>query len=480
MASSGIINGVPVHASRRLLTDLLKGELGFPGFVVSDWSDIDNLCTRDCVAATSKEAIVMAINAGIDMAMVPRSVSFCDELTEAVQEGRVTIERVDDAVRRILRVKARVGLWQTRTTAAADYPDFGCREFTRAAYGAACESVTLLKNIANTLPLAVGTRILVAGPNADSMRTLNGGWSYSWQGDAAPAFAGRHNTILGALRHVNGRENVVYSAGVECAGPGDTNQGIESAVAAAADVAAVVLVVGENSYCEKPGDLDDLAISKNQRRLARALAETGKPLIRVLNEGRPRLVEPLVARVMAVVEIYLPGNFGGDALAAVLFGEVNRSGRLPFNYPRQPHSLINYWHKPAEARRPGSDYNPQWEFGTGLSYTTFSYSELTLSSPVIGPSEKLTVSVKVTNTGGRRGKEAVLLFTSDLCASVTPDGRRLRKFTKIEIGPGEARVVAFEHTAADLSFVNAANKRVTEPGEFAVQVGPLRQIFCFE
>jgi beta-glucosidase len=480
MVNSALVNGVPVHCNRFLLTTLLKEELGFDGLVVTDWQDIENIHQRDRVARTSKEAIRLAINAGIDMSMIPVDLQFCVWLAELVTEGAVPLARIDDAVRRILRVKARLGLFRTATTSAADYPDFGSPTFEKAAYDAAAESITLLKNDGNILPLAVGTRVLVAGPNAHSMRALNGGWSYSWQGHAVPQFTAQYRTILQAIQAVNA-DATGYAQGVAYLETGkyweEREVDITAAVTAVRDVDCIILAVGENSYCEKRGDLRDLSLSALQLKLAEALIETGKPVVLVLSEGRPRIIERIVDRVRAVLQIYLPGNFGGDAVADVLFGVVNPSGRLPYSYPRYPHSLINYWHKYSEEQ---PDDLPLWEFGHGLSYTTFAYSDLTLSKSVIKPADTLTVKVTVANKGALRGKEAVLLFVSDLWASTAPDTKRLRRFTKIELEPGEAQVVTFELTVADLSFVNIENKFVAEPGEFTIAVATEHANFLLE
>lgn len=401
------------------------------------------------------------------------------------------MSRIDDAVKRILRVKARLGLWANPTTDLEDYPDFGSAEFEKAAYDAAAESITLLKNEGNILPLAPGTKILLTGPNANSMRTLNGGWSYSWQGDGADAYATAYNTILKALRKVGGADTILYEPGVLWNDTGKWYEEIEvdidAVLAAAVAVDVIVFAIGENSYAEKPGDLQDLTLSPLQLKLGARLIATGKPLILALNEGRPRIIEKIVDNARAVVQLYLPSNFGGDAFADILFGKVNPSGKIPYTYPRYPHSLVNYWHKYSEEQtaQPGaynyeSDYAPLWEFGTGLSYTTFEYSNLTLSSQEMRATDKLKVGVTVTNTGGRAGKESVLLFTSDLYASTAPDVKRLRRFTKVELDAGASVRVEFELDAAALSFINTESKRVTEPGDFRVSIGPLKANFEFK
>jgi beta-glucosidase len=413
---------------------------------------------------------------------------FCDYLLELVNEGEVPISRIDDAVRRILRVKARLGLWKTPITNPDDYPKFGCREFEQAAYDAAAESITLLKNEDNVLPIPHGSKILVTGPNANSIRSLDGGWSYSWQGGYAPIYASQYLTILGAINDRFDKANVVYVQGVAYNDSGkyweEYEVNIAAAVQAAASVDYIVLAVGENSYTEKPGDLQDLTLSNLQLKLALALVETGKPIILVLNEGRPRIIEKFVDACKAVVQVYLPGNFGGEALADILLGKVNPSGKIPYTYPRYPHSLVNYWHKYSEEQTAQagsynyeSDYSPLWEFGHGLSYTTFEYADLRLSSTSIKVTETLTVKITVKNTGSVRGKESVLLFVSDIWASTAPDTKRLRKFTKIELDPGQSQVVSFDLTVADLSFVNTENKLVVEPGEFTIAIGDKKADF---
>jgi beta-glucosidase len=473
MLSSGIINGVPVHSNKQLITDLLKGELRFDGVVVSDWGDVDAIWNRDHIEADAKQAVAAAINAGIDIVMPPYSLNFSVNLVRLVEEGIVPIGRIDDAVRRILRLKAKLRLWSNVT---ANSELFGCPEFERASYNAAAASTTLLKN-EGLLPLRRGTRVLVTGPNADSMRCLNGGWSYNWQGDPPPKFTSRYRTVLRAIERVN-PQATIYRPGVSYVEWApyweDKDVGIAEAVKAAGSVDVVVVVVGENSYTEKPGDLTDLELSQNQIRLVKSLVAARKPIVLVLNEGRPRVIQKIADDVDAIVQIYLPGNFGGDALADVLFGQVNPSGKLPWTYPRHSNALLNYWHK-----WQSDDYRPQWEFGFGLSYTQFEYSNLRLSAPTMSAAHGLNVSVIVRNTGERSGKEVVLLFTTDVFASIAPDRKRLRRFTKIELAPGEQTTVRFELTAEDIGFVNLRNKKVTEPGEFRVEVGGLTTTFIF-
>jgi len=490
MVNSGLINGVPVHASYELLTGLLKEELGFEGLVVTDWADINNLHSRDRVAVNHKEAVKLAINAGIDMSMIPYSLDFCDDLVALVNEGEVAMARIDDAVRRILNTKHKLGLFERPVTHYEDYPLFGSDEFEAAAYETARESMTLLKNEDNILPLPTDARILVAGPNAHTMRALNGGWSYTWQGRDNEAFTGDYATILDAIRAKVGAHRVEFVEGVRYVNAAsywvEEEVDVAAAVRAAARVDYIVLALGENSYTEKPGDLHDLTLSEQQLRLAEALAATGKPVILVLNQGRPRIIRRIEPLMKGVLQAYLPGNFGGLAVADVLFGSINPSGKLPFTYPMYTNSLVTYDHKPSEhqAKMAGaydyeSDFAVQYPFGFGLSYTEFTYSDLRLSSEELTADGELEVQVTLSNTGGRAGKEVVQLYTSDLFASLTPDVRRLRAFDKIALEPGEAETVRFVLRSADLSFINAEGQRVTEPGDFELELGGLTAGFRY-
>ncbi|MGM9475403.1 glycoside hydrolase family 3 N-terminal domain-containing protein [Pedobacter sp. GSP4] len=484
MINSGIINGVPVHSNYNIVTGLLKEELGFKGLVVTDWGDIENLFKRDHIAKDDKEAIMLAINAGIDMSMIAYNYEvFCDNLIALVKEGKVKQERIDDSVRRILRVKFATGLFEKPTTNPTDYPKFASKEFQTAAYNTAAESITLLKNNNSILPLKKGTKLLVTGPNANSMRTLNGAWTYSWQGEKVEEFAKDYHTILEALQNKNGAANITYLPGVSYKMDGkyfeDFADKMDETIAAAKNADAVVLCLGENTYTESPGNLSDLYISDLQIELAKKIAATGKPVILVLNEGRPRIISKFEKSMSAVVQTYLPGNYGADALADILFGEVNPSGKLPYTYPQFPNALFTYYHKPSEARETvegvynyDSDFNPQYVFGQGLSYTTYKYANLKLSSNTLKAGEALTISIDVSNTGKMAGKESVLLFTSDLVASViTPDVKRLRGFEKIDLKAGETKTVTFTLKPEDIAVVNLAGKKVTEAGEFKIQIG---------
>jgi len=475
MVNSAEINGVPVHASKHILTDILKEELQFKGFTVSDWQDIEYLYQRHHVAKDNKEAVMMAVNAGIDMSMVPLDFSFCDDLIALVKEGKVSQARIDDAVSRILTVKFETGLFAQAAGNPKDYPLFNGAAHNKLNYDLAAECITLLKNNKQLLPLPKNSRILVTGPAADAMRPLNGGWSRTWQGDNSDETEKDKNTILEAVRSVFGAGNVDYSAGA------DFNKAlnIEETVKKAAAADVILLCLGENSYTENPGNIDDLHISPSQAELAAAVAKTGKPVVLVLTEGRPVILSSIEPAASAVLHAFIPGNEGGNVIADILAGKVNPSGKLPYTYPRYSNSLLNYYHKYTETRQfdEVAGYDPQWEFGFGLSYTSFSYSNLKLSSDRLSGEDAITVSVDVTNTGKLPGKESVLLFVSDLVASVTPEVRRLRGFDKISLSPGEKKAVVFTLRRTDLSFINTALERVTEPGEFRLQVGDQSTLF---
>ena len=484
MVNSGVDNGMPFHANRELLTEWLKEDLNWDGMIVTDWADINNLCTRDHIAATKKEAVKIAINAGIDMSMVPYEVSFCDYLKELVQEGEVPMSRIDDAVARVLRLKYRLGLFENPYWDIKKYDKFGSKEFAAEALQAAEESEVLLKNEGNILPLAKGTKILLAGPNANSMRCLNGGWSYSWQGHRADEFAGAYNTIYEALCNKYGKENIIYEPGVTYAPYKNDNwweenqPEIEKSVAAASRADVIIACIGENSYCETPGNLSNLTMSENQRNLVKALAATGKPVILILNQGRPRIINDIVPLAKAVINVMLPGNYGGDALANLLAGDANFSGKMPFTYPKYINALANYDYKPCENMgQMGGNYNydsvmdVQWNFGDGLSYTTYNYSNLKIDKTSFTADDVLTVSVDVTNTGKVAGKESVLLYSKDLVASSTPDNIRLRNFEKVALNPGETKTVTMQLKGSDLAFVGYDGKWRLEKGDFTIKCG---------
>ncbi len=482
MVNSSIVNGEPVHANHYLITDVLKGELHFDGVVVTDWQDINNLYVRDHIAGNDKDAIELAINAGIDMAMVPYDTLFCKDLKELVLEKKVSMTRIDDAVRRILRMKYRLGLFEKPDWKSTDYTNFASVDHKKIAQEAADESITLLKNTDNVLPLSKNAKILVTGPNANSMRTLNGGWTDSWQGDKTDEIETNGITILKALQDKVGAANVIYEPGVTYNMKGqyfeENTPDIAKAVAAAKDADVIVACVGENSYAETPGNLNDLQLSRNQQDLVAALAKTGKPIILVLNEGRPRVFSDVEPLTKGVIDMYLPGSYGGLALADILYGDVNPSGRLPFTYPKYTNLLTTYDYKPCENRATmngtyfyAADNTVQYSFGTGLSYTTFEYSDLTVNKTHFMPNDELVFTVNVKNTGKVAGKDAVLLFTSEAVASITPDNRRLRAFEKIELAPGETKTVTFKVKASDLAFIGMDNKWHLEKGLFTVHVG---------
>lgn len=482
MANSASVNGMPVHANRQLLTEWLKEETGWDGLLVTDWADVNNLYTRECVAKDKKDALRIAINAGIDMVMEPYNPDACGYLVELVREGKIPMSRIDDAVSRILRLKYRLGLFEAPTQKLKNYKKFGGEEFAQLALEGATESIVLLKNDTGVLPLAKGKKILLTGPNANTMRCIDGGWSYTWQGHLADKFASQYNTIYEAMQNEFGADNVTLCQGVTYNETGqyweENAPEIDKAVAAAAGADVIVACIGENSYTETPGNLTDLWLSENQRNLVKALARTGKPIVLILNEGRPRLVADIEPLAKGVVNIMLPGNYGGDALAQLLSGKANFSGKMPYTYPKEINSLANYDFKKSEevsTMEGNYDYNAkitqQWAFGYGLSYTTYEYSNLKVDKTSFAHDDVLKVSVDVKNTGHVAGKESVLLYTSDLVASMTPDGRRLRAFDKVALQPGETKTVSFDLKASDLAFVGYDGKWTIEEGDFRLSIG---------
>lgn len=483
MVNSASINSVPVHASHEYLTEWAKEQLKWDGMAVTDWADINNLFTREHIAADRKEAVALGINAGIDMIMDPYDPEVCKDIIAAVNEKMIPMSRIDDAVRRVLRLKVRLGLFENPVWNVDNYDKFACKEFQDNSYDAAVESMVLLKNEDNVLPISAGKKILVVGPNANSMRTLNGGWSYTWQGDA-DKFASQYNTIFEALQKVYGEKNVSYVAGVNYNMASrkwdkETDIDINAAVRAARKADIIVACIGENTYCETPGNINDLNLSSNQKELVRSLAKTGKPIVMVLNEGRPRIINDIEPLAKAVVDIMLPGNYGGDALASLISGKENFSGRLPFTYSKYVNSLHTYDYKVSEnVQTMDGLYNydatmdVQWPFGAGLSYTSFEYSGLKSISPVqFNADDMLTFEVTVKNTGSVKGKEAVLLFSSDIIASKVPDVKRLRQFTKVELNPGESKIVRLEIPAHELAFVGHDGKWRLEKGQFRIACG---------
>lgn len=481
MVNSASVNGMPMHANKDILTGWLKEETGWDGVLITDWADINNLYTREMVAKDKKDALRIAINAGIDMIMEPYSCDACGYLVELVKEGKIPMSRIDDACRRVLRMKYRLDLFKNPTQKLKNYPKFGGEEFAKLALEGATESMVLLKNEGNILPLQHGKKILLTGPNANQMRCLDGGWSYTWQGHRADEFAGKYNTIYEAFCNEYGKENVILNQGVTYNEKGkyweENEPQIQEAVAAAKDADVIVACIGENSYTETPGNLTDLWLSENQRNLVKALAQTGKPVILVLNEGRPRLIADIEPLAQGIINILIPGNMGGDALANLVSGKSNFSGKMPYTYPKEINSLANYDFKKSEevgTMEGAYDYNAkitqQWGFGYGLSYTSYKYSNLKVSQSDFRHGDIIKVSVDVKNTGKVAGKESVLLFSSDLIASVVPDGRRLRAFDKVELQPGETKTMTFELKADDLAFVGWSGKWRLEEGDFKLMI----------
>lgn len=481
MVNSASVNGMPMHANKDILTGWLKEETGWDGVLITDWADINNLYTREMVAKDKKDALRIAINAGIDMIMEPYSCDACGYLVELVKEGKIPMSRIDDACRRVLRMKYRLDLFKNPTQKLKNYPKFGGEEFAKLALEGATESMVLLKNEGNILPLQHGKKILLTGPNANQMRCLDGGWSYTWQGHRADEFAGKYNTIYEAFCNEYGKENVILNQGVTYNEKGkyweENEPQIQGAVAAAKDADVIVACIGENSYTETPGNLTDLWLSENQRNLVKALAQTGKPVILVLNEGRPRLIADIEPLAQGIIDILIPGNMGGDALANLVSGKSNFSGKMPYTYPKEINSLANYDFKKSEevgTMEGAYDYNAkitqQWGFGYGLSYTTYKYSNLKVSQSDFRHGDIIKVSVDVKNTGKVAGKESVLLFSSDLIASMVPDGRRLRAFDKVELQPGETKTMIFELKADDLAFVGWNGKWRLEEGDFKLMI----------
>lgn len=481
MVNSASVNGMPMHANKEILTGWLKEETGWDGVLITDWADINNLYTREMVAKDKKDALRIAINAGIDMIMEPYSCDACGYLIELVKEGKIPMSRIDDACRRVLRMKYRLDLFKNPTQKLKNYPKFGGEEFAKLALEGATESMVLLKNKGNILPLQHGKKILLTGPNANQMRCLDGGWSYTWQGHRTDEFAGKYNTIYEAFCNEYGKENVILNQGVTYNEKGkyweENEPQIQGAVDAAKNVDVIVACIGENSYTETPGNLTDLWLSENQRNLVKELAKTGKPVILVLNEGRPRLIADIEPLAQGIIDILIPGNMGGDALVGLVSGKSNFSGKMPYTYPKEINSLANYDFKKSEevgTMEGAYDYNAkitqQWGFGYGLSYTSYQYSNLKVSQSDFRHGDIIKVSVDVKNTGKVAGKESVLLFSSDLISSMVPDGRRLRAFDKIELQPGETKTVTFDLNADDLAFVGYDGKWVLEEGDFKLMI----------
>jgi len=495
MINSGLINGIPTHADAYILTTLLREELGFEGVILSDWEDINKLHDRDKVAKSRKEAIKIAINAGIDMSMIPYDYEeFCDKLLELVNEKSISLSRIDESVRRILKLKFELNLFNNPNSSYKDYPDFGSEKHAKLAYNSASEAITLLKNKNSLLPLKKNLKILVTGPNANSMRSLNGGWTYSWQGEKTEKFAQNHNTIFESISNNFGVKNVKFVPGISYPYNADFDKDprfeyydqsedqFNKAIIEAKKSDVIILCLGENSYTEKPGDLNDLNLHPLQKKLAKKLAQTGVPIILIINSGRPRLISDIEPLMSAVVNIYLPGNYGGDALADIISGKVNPSGKLPYTYPMFPNSLTTYNYKPSEIQNNAQgaysyvgEINILYEFGYGLSYTNFKYDELKVNSSSFNVNETVEISVRVTNLGDKIGKETIQLYSKDHYASLTPDMKRLRRFKKIEINPGESEIISFSLPISELSFINQKNINTLEPGNFDLMISDLNK-----
>ncbi|MEI9911128.1 MAG: glycoside hydrolase family 3 N-terminal domain-containing protein [Bacteroidota bacterium] len=484
MINSGEINGIPVHADKYLLTDVLRKELGFQGVIVTDWEDIKRLHDRHNVASTPRQAVVMAVNAGIDMSMVPSDFSFYDLLVEAVKLKEVPMSRIDDAVKRILVLKYKLGLFDNPYPEAAAKANFGKSEYQTLALNAAHEAMTLLKNKDNALPLSKNTKVLVAGPSAQSISALNGCWSYTWQGKDEQWYPADSKTILQTITDKVGAGNVTTTTVKGFDDPVNYDAAKLTTAAAGADV--IVLCLGENAYAESPGNTRELALPDEQLALAKAAAATGKPVILVLTEGRPRFITSIEPAMKGILMAYWSGKKTAEAIADVLFGDYNPDGLLPFSYPRSTGEVVMYDRKPTEEVREvfndniSTGYDPLYAFGHGLSYTTFEYGDLQLSNTTLTGTAKLTVSITVKNIGSRDGKHTVELYSRDLYASITPSMKRLRAFQKISLKAGEMKKVTFTIDKNDLAFVNAQLKTVTEPGEFEIIIGSKKAKFTYK
>jgi beta-glucosidase len=473
MVNSAEINGTPGHTNHHLLTDVLRGELSFRGLVVSDWEDIKKLVGVWRAAPDEKEATRAAVLAGIDMSMVPSDYSFSDLLLQLVKENKVPVSRIDEAVRNILRVKFDLGLFENLMPSPT--MGFATSESRQTALQAARESMTLLKNTNNLLPLAKGRKILITGPTANSLISLNNGWTYVWQGNNESLYPKDRQTIVQAIQMKAGN-NATYVPGVTF----DKEIDIQAAVNAAREADVAVVCVGESSYAETPGNITDLTLSDTQLKLAQAIEATGKPVVLVLVEGRPRIINRITDGAQAILMAYNPSNEGGTAIADVLFGDYNPGGKLPFTYPKTPNSYLTYDHKLFETEETGfgnSSFGPQFEFGSGLSYTTFKYSDLKLSSKDVQANGQVNVTVTVTNNGQRAGNETVIVYLRDEVATLTPAGKRVKRFAKIYLEPGKSRTLTFTLKRDDFSFIASDNKPTVEPGDFTVMVGGLSDKF---
>jgi beta-glucosidase len=472
MVNSSEVDGIPGHANYHLLTEVLRGELKFEGFVVSDWEDIKRLYTRDKVAESPKEAVRMAVMAGVDMSMVPTDLSFYDLLLELVKEGKVPMARIDEAVSRILTVKMDLGLFENPYPDKSFLSKFATPENAKVNLDAASESIILLKNKNALLPLAKDKKVFVTGPTANLLSVLNGGWTITWQGNEESLYPKEKETILEAITAKVSGKNVSFNAGCSF----DKELSADEAVKQAKESDVVVLCLGEATYTETPGNIFDLTLPKAQIEYAKKMIATGKPVVLVMIEGRPRVITEIADKVDAILVGFLPGMQGGNAVSDVVFGDVNPSGKLPITYPKSPNGITLYDYKAMEFFD-GNKYDPLFPFGFGLSYTTFSYSNLKLSATEMTESGEIKVSVDVTNSGSKKGKEVVQLYLSDLFGSVSRPNKQLKGFDKIELNPGETKTVSYILNKAHLSFIGLENKRITEKGDFKVAIDKLEANF---
>jgi beta-glucosidase len=477
MVNSAEINGEPVHASKYLLTEVLRNELGFKGVVISDWEDVKKLVERHHVAASYKDAVLLSVEAGIDLCIVPNDLDFSKYLVELVKENKISMKRIDESVRRILQLKLEVGLFDNPYVEQEAVKNFGLPAYKDIALETARESITLLKNAKNVLPLARGKKILVTGPGANSLTTLNGAWTYTWQGTSSEYFSADQSTILKAMQQRD--PNIVYRKGTDFLSNG---QDIADAVEAGRDADYIVVCLGEDAYAETPGNIDDLELPEVQQKLVIELSKLNKPIVAILTEGRPRIIRKIEPLLSSIVMAYWPGSQGGRAIADVIFGDYNPSGKLPITYPRFANAITTYDHKyldeGVERVDPYSysyEFNPQFSFGYGLSYTTFKYSEIVFSSDTLKANRPIIIKLTVTNTGNMPGKETVEIYSSDLVASITPSVKRLRKFQKVFINPGGEAHLEFVINANDLAFVGRDLKWRTEAGEFDISIGDTKK-----
>jgi len=465
MVNSAEVDGIPGHANYHYLTTILRGELGFTGFTVSDWADIQRLYTRDKLAASEKEAVKIAVMAGIDMSMVPFDFSFYNLLLELVKSGEVPLSRIDEAVSRILGVKFKAGLFEPNAPVLPEEKSVQRAEDAEVNRQAARESIILAKNTNNALPLKKESRVLVTGPTANLLSVMNGGWTITWQGDDESLYPQDKLTVLEAIQKKS-TGKVTFVGGNSFNDPID----IQKAVAEAKNHDTIVLCLGEKPYTETAGNIGSLELDQAQINLANAMMATGKPVVLVTLGGRPRIITAIAEQVSGVVLGFLPGMEGGAAIADILYGDYNPDGKLPVTYPRETNGITPYDYKPIESFEQNT-YNPLYPFGHGLSYTTFQTSGLHLEKDKINNGENINITVTVKNTGSLTGKETVMLYVNDVAASVTRPNKQLKAFKKIALNPGQTENVSFTLTPHDLSFIGVDLKRIVEPGDFKVMVG---------